>query len=62
MIRIMIGIIIGAAVTYTLLTGMEGAGKAVKNSVHSLASQVAEATEPTTGERVGNFFNELAGR
>jgi len=62
MIRITIGIIIGAAVTYTLLTGMESAGKAVKNSVHSLASQVAEATEPTTGERVSNFFNELTGR
>jgi len=59
MIRIIIGILIGAGGAYVLVNGTEDIEKTVKNSVHSVASEVATATEPSTQDKVGNMINSL---
>lgn len=62
MIRIIIGILIGAGGVYALLNGTGDLEKTVKESVHSVASEVAAATEPTAQDKLGDFLNSLTGR
>jgi hypothetical protein len=58
--RFIIGIIIGAIVVYFLLGKDTGdMGKQAKNIVHSAASEVAKATEPTTKDRLGELVDKL---
>jgi len=59
MIRIVIGILIGAGGVYALLNGTDDLEQTVKNSVHSVASDVATATEPSVQDKLGNFLDEL---
>jgi len=62
MIRIIIGILIGAGGVYALLNGTGELEKKVKDSVHSVASEVATATEPSTQDKLGEFLNSLTGK
>lgn len=60
--KLIIGIAIGAAVTYYMMGGDTATVSAtVKNSVHSVASEVATATEPEPQDRLGDFFDSLTG-
>jgi hypothetical protein len=62
MIRIVIGILIGAGGAYALLNGTENIERTVKDSVHSVASEVASATEPSTQDKLGEFLDSLTGK
>ena len=62
MIRIIIGIVIGALGAYALINGTGQLTQTAKGAVHSVAVNVAEATEPTTKERLGSFLSNLTGK
>lgn len=62
MIKIIIGIVIGAGGVYALLNGTDNLEQKARGAVHGLASEVAEATEPTAQEQVKGFFSDFVGK
>lgn len=62
MIRIIIGVLIGAGGVYIMLNGGDELEKRAKSAVHNVAAEVAEATEPTTKDRLGEFLDSLTGK
>lgn len=61
MIKIIIGILVGAGGVYALANGTDDIAQKAKSSVHSVASEVADATEPSTQDQLGNMINSLLG-
>lgn len=59
MIRIILGILIGAVGVYTFINGTDDIAQKAKSSVHSVATEVANATKPTSQSRMGSFVDNF---
>jgi hypothetical protein len=59
MIKLVIGVLLGACVTYVLMNGTGDIAQKAKDAVHDAAASVAEATEPSTTDKLGDLLNSL---
>lgn len=59
MIKLVIGVLIGACVTFVLMNGTGDIAQKAKGAVHDAAASVAEATEPSTKDQLGEMINNL---
>ena len=59
MIKIAVGVVLGALVTYVLLNGTGDLAQKAKGAVHDAAASVAEATESSTKDRLGEMINSM---
>ena len=59
MIKLVVGVLLGACVTYVLMNGTGDLAQKARGAVHNVAAEVAGATEPKAKDTIGDFIDRM---